>query len=504
MGKRSDEEQPRDPFVDRCVAYFFPGWGLKRAQARFGLASYDAAQKKRGSKDRSGKQNGGSGDDHIDHYDLWTLRETARDLDRNNGLAMAIVDRIMENVISSTGFELRPKTEHEDSNKKIKEDFSYWFTHELDACREFSGWSYMRNVFRSYKRDGDYFLQFRPQGNCSVMGFEADRVLNPDGQHNGVSIGGLDLINGIAKKDGVKKYLWVADKAPTSSFVPVSQGKAIRADQVIQIYSPRRTTQGRGVPICAPLIREIDDIDDLLAWERQAAKLAASQNMVVKTENPVGASEWMRSIYQDRGNGVALEELDPLQLNYLRVGEEIQSIQSNRPNNTFESFILLLNRYVGIPLGLPLELVLLDFSNVNFASSRQLLNQAQRRFEIEQDDFAWFMFKIYQLWLTVRLERGFYDRDKLGPNPFNHVWGFPGWPSPNPLQDAQACALAIQYAFGSRTEWNRKRGVSQDQIEQELEKETGQLVERAIPISDKINPLPRSKDNNKPKTQEAA
>ena len=493
------------PIIDRCVDYMFPSWGLKRAQARAFLASYDAAQKKRGSKDRGGKQNGGSGDDHIDHYDLWTLRETARDLDRNNGLAMAIIDRIMENVISSTGFELRPKTVHDDSNKRIKEDFAYWFTHELDACREFSGWSYMRNVFRSYKRDGDYFLQFRPEGNCSVMGFEGDRVLNPNGQLTGMTIGGLETINGIAKKDGVKKYLWVADKAPTSPYVPVSEGKAIRAERVIQIYAPRRTTQGRGIPICAPLIREIDDIDDLLAWERQAAKLAASQNMVVKTENPVGAAEWMKSIYTDRDQSEErLEEIDPLSLNYLRVGEEIQSIQSNRPNNTFESFILLLNRYVGIPLGLPLELVLLDFSKVNFASSRQLLNQAQRRFEIEQDDFAWFMFKIYQLWLMVRMERGFYDRDKLGPNPFNHVWGFPGWPSPNPLQDAQACALAIQYAFGSRTDWNRKRGVSQDQIEQELERENEQLVERAIPVKESVEPPSRRTQQNQPSKSQGA
>ncbi|QDT95544.1 phage portal protein [Gimesia aquarii] len=502
MVKKSKRNQK--PRIDKFVDYMFPGWGLKRAQARAFLASYDAAQKKRGDKDHTGKdKGGGSGDDHIDHYDLWTLRETARDLDRNNGLAMAIVDRVMENVISSTGFELRPKTPDEDLNKQIKEDFSYWITHNLDACREFSGWSFLRNVFRSYKRDGDYFLQFRPEGNCSVMGFEGDRVLNPNGQSVG-TIGGLETINGIAKKDGVKKFLWVANRAPKSPYVSVNDGKAIRADRVVQIYSPRRTTQGRGIPICAPLIREIDDIDDLLAWERQAAKIAASLNMVVKTENPVGAAEWMRTMYNKRDEDIDhLEELDPLALNYIRSGEEIQSVQSNRPNNTFESFIMLLNRYVGIPIGLPLELVLLDFSHVNFASSRQLLNQAQRRFEIEQDDFAWFLFKIYQFWLDVRIERGFYDRDKLGANPYKHVWGFPGWPSPNPLQDAQACALAIQYAFGSRTEFNRRRGISQEEIEQELERENVQLVERAIPVKDSIEPPSRRNQETKTNTQEA-
>jgi len=488
--------------LDRFVSYLDPVRGLNRIQTRAMLSSFEAANKSRLNRDRSNKQNGGSGDDHIDRMTLWDLRETARDLDRNNGLAMAIIDRVIENVYGPYGFELRPKTPDEDLNQRIKEDFRNWFHYEFDARREFNGWEVMRTVYRSELRDGDFFLQYRHEGNGSVMGFEGERVINPNGAKEG-KIGGLKATNGIAKKDGVKKYLWVANENPKHPYVSEKDGKAIKADHVVQFYNPRRYSQGRGLPVCTPLIREIDDIDDLLLFERIAAKKAASNNMVITTENPVGASEWMKTEYQNRNgsnNGEPLEELDPMGVNYLRVGESIEYIASNHPNNTFESFIMLLNRYVGLPLGLPLELVLLDFSKVNFASSRQLLNQAQRRFEINQDQEGFKIFQIYRMWLDHRLDRGDYDRGKMGDYPYAHNWAYPGWPSPNPLQDAQACALAIQYAFGSRTDWNRKRGISQERIEQELERETQQLVEREIPISDKIKPF----TNSQTKTQEAA
>lgn len=491
--------------IDRIVSYWSASAGLKRFQDRAILSSFDAAQKSRLNRDRSGKKTGGSGDDHIDRWSLWELRETARDLDRNNGLAMAIVDRVIENVFGPYGFELRPKTDDEEINKRIQEDFRNWMHFDFDARREFSGWEVMRNVYRSELRDGDFFIQYQHQGNGSCMGFEAERVTNPDGMKEG-KIGGLKCVNGIAKKNGVKKYLWVANENPRHSYVSSKDGRAIKADHVVQFYSPRRYSQGRGLPICTPLIREIDDIDDLLLFERLAAKKAASNNMVVYTENPVGASQWMQEQYVNR-NGASddpLEEWDPLGINYLRVGEQIDSIPSNHPGTTFEPFIVLLNRYVGLPLGLPLELVLLDFSRVNFASSRQLLNQAQRRFEINQDQIAFKMYMIYRHWLDHRMDQGVYDKNKMGAFPYAHNWAFPGWPSPNPLQDAQACALAIQYAFGSRTDWNRRRGISQDRIEQELEEEYKQLTERSIPISDKINPLRSSKSNSKTKTQEAA
>ena len=499
------QQQVKLNLLDRFLSYWDPAIGVKRLQDRAIISSFDAAQKSRYNRDRSGKKAGGSGDDHIDRWSLWDLRETARDLDRNNGLAMAIVDRVIENVFGPYGFELRPKTPDDDINKRIQEDFGNWMHFEFDARREFSGWEVMRNVYRSELRDGDFFMQYQYQGNGSCMGFEGERVTNPRGAKE-VKIAGLKTINGIAKKNGEKKYLWVADENPQSPLVPENQGKAIRADNVVQFYNPRRYTQGRGLPICTPLIREIDDIDDLLFFERLAAKKAASNNMVVYTENPVGASEWMKKQYEQRNgdSDIPLEEWDPLGVNHLRVGEKIDSIPSNHPGTTFEPFIVLLNRYVGIPMGLPLELVLLDFSKVNFASSRQLLNQAQRRFEINQDQIAFKLYLIYRLWLDHRLDQGHYDRNKMGAFPYAHNWAFPGWPSPNPLQDAQACALAIQYAFGSRTDYNRRRGISQDRIEQELEKETKQLVERSIPISDKINPMRSSSSNSQTKTQEAA
>lgn len=150
---------------------------------------------------------------------------------------------------------------------------------------------------------------------------------------------------------------------------------------------------------------------------------------------------------------------------------EIEDIKSNHPNTTFEPFIELLNRYVGLPVGLPLELVLLNFSKVNFASSRQLLNQAQLHFKCEQEDVGFVLSKIYEMWLAHRIDRGDYDRNKMGPTPSKHCWGYTGWPSPNPLQDIQAAVMAVDGGLNSRTSYNRSRGISQEEILKELQEE---------------------------------
>lgn len=482
--------------LDRVVGYMFPDRGARRLQYRAaidcfvsarGQSSFDAVKKS--PYNRNLHLVGGEGDAHLGVQDLFELRETSRLMDLNNGLSMSIMDRVAENVVGPGGYELKPKTLSKDINKQISEDFSYWFHHQMDHRRESHGWPLIRTCYRSSLRDGDGWGEFIFEGDCSVMMFEGCRVISPEIRRNPKvrSNGKLrPLINGVVKDgNGRKTHLWIADKSPTSPYVSNKDGRLFNAKNFIQFYNTKRLTFSRGIPVLAPMIREVNDIDDLLVFERTAAKKVASMNLIVKTSNPGGVAGFaLGQNQQVVANQKQMPQyLDPMRLNYFSKDVDIEDIKSNHPNTTFEPFIELLNRYVGLPVGLPLELVLLDFSKVNFASSRQLLNQAQLHFQCEQESVGFPISRIYEMWLSHRMERGDYDRDKMGPNPLNHYWGFTGWPSPNPLQDVMAAAKAVETGLNSRTSYNRSAGRSQAEIFRELQEE-----ERAI-LGDELRVL---------------
>lgn len=72
-------------WLDRAIAWVSPRAGVERLRYRAALtAGYDAVRKHRLAKERN--TSGGTGDDTLDHASLWDLRETSRDLYRNNGL----------------------------------------------------------------------------------------------------------------------------------------------------------------------------------------------------------------------------------------------------------------------------------------------------------------------------------------------------------------------------------------------------------------------------------
>lgn len=483
-------DQVKPNLLDRTIGYFAPERAARRIQARYaiscfgkGNSSFETLQDSPGN--RKLKLVGGDGDSHLQLSDLWELRETARLMDLNNGLTMSILDRVSENVVGPGGFELKPQTKSKKINKRIKRDFSHWFEKHLDHRREFGGWSLIRRCYRSSLRDGDSWGEFRFDGDCSVMMFEGCRVLSPN-MHRNPKVNGYPLKNGVAKdKDGRKAHLWITDESPTTPYVSEKEGRLYNAKNFIQFYNPKRLSLSRGIPILAPVIREVNDIDDLLAFERTAAKKVASMNLIVKTSNPGSVASLALGQTQhapDNAKKPLPQYLDPHRLNYFSKDVEIEDIKSNHPNTTFEPFIELLNRYVGLPVGLPLELVLLNFSKVNFASSRQLLNQAQLHFKCEQEEVGNPISHIYEMWLAHRIDRGDYDRNKMGPNPYMHCWGFTGWPSPNPLQDIQAAVMAVEGGLNSRTSYNRSRGVSQQEIFKELQEEEKAILGEQLRI----------------------
>ena len=356
--RRRSRIEVKETKLDRAIGSLFPGWAMRRARARFELAAFNKSYKATdgGRSNRQRNLKGGSGDDvlfgrHGEHWKtLFELREIAWDLDRNNGLASSMLDRVVENVVGPAGFELQPRIGYvsrkgrtaeeaaeempaglRDVNRQIAEDWCEFLERGFDYRRDLHGWEVLRKCYRGELAGGDHWLQRvgAERLDASFIGLEPDRVLTPVG--GGVAkINGMRIVNGVARNSkGRKQYLWVCDHHPQNGIARKNEGRALAAGRFIQFYDPRRLSSSRGLPVVTPVIADFDDIDDLLVFNKAGLKLVAASGLFVESDNPAATQSAMMGLSDgDDGSrpyvsgGDEVDLFDPEAVHFLRRGKE--------------------------------------------------------------------------------------------------------------------------------------------------------------------------------------
>lgn len=469
---------PRATWLDKAIGWFSPKAGLERLQFRAAYQTgYDAVRKNRLNKTRD--RSGGSGDDTLDHDSLWELRETSRDLYRNNGLFKGLINTAVRNVIGC-GWKL----EH---HPDVEAAWNDWIKKgNCDARNKQAFWSMMRCGLRSQFIDGDHLYQKRE--NYSLMPIESDRLLSYSGAPP-------QLVNGIeTDRNGAPRRYWIADYVKTRNeregitygYARESQGRFVDADRIVHQVDWERASHTRGVPVAASMIRELDDLDSILVSTRVAARIAAMLSFVItKNQNAEAFAEAMANrdpnLQDDDALEPRIEDMQPGEIQYLNTGEDMKSVGSEHPSQHFEPFVRLMSRLIGVPLGIPLELVLLDSSLGNFSNMRGVLQQAHKSFEdIQEFSVTPVLDDVFMWWSRWQVESG-----ELPAARFNKQmakWIPPGWPYIEPSKDVAADAESVKLRTNSRTRIAARRGEDINEIMDELEREEKELERRGIPM----------------------
>ena len=104
-------------------------------------------------------------------------------------------------------------------------------------------------------------------------------------------------------------------------------------------------------------------------------------------------------------------------------------------------------RLLGLPLGLPLEIILLDWTKSNYSQSRAVLEQAYQVFIGWQkllEDF--FYVSILEWQISLWIEAG---EIKERPDGLNHEWIKPSFPWIDQYKEALAQGEKIDRGFGT-------------------------------------------------------
>ena len=247
--------------------------------------------------------------------------------DRNSGMVRQILGDLTQYAI---GDGIRPQSHCK--NAKIYEQYFYDWSRKCDITNRFSFWQAQSILLRSAARDGDSFaIKVRnASGDAKLQLVEAHRVGNPlppekepAGMHDGMLFGAYGELVGfnVFRSDGTSRQ--------------------VLAQAMMQIVDMEYASGARGVPILAASWNDIQDEMELLSLEKIATKASSDISLVINKKEGViddNMATELGAYAPSNGLGNLATQMGGKIL-ALDVGEDIKSLQSNRPSTTFVGFL---------------------------------------------------------------------------------------------------------------------------------------------------------------------
>jgi lambda family phage portal protein len=400
--------------VDRVVNYFNPVAGRNRLQARLQMAmvgGYTGAR-----RDRKQTQNWATTQTDADSViipDLPTLRDRARDLERNAPLACGAIATKTTCVVG-TGLKPRAAIDRDVLTGLDDEQADAW---ERAAMREFQlataddNWDVENHhnflasqdlVFRSVLSSGDILVNLprikRPGNPYSLRAnfIEADRVCNENFAGDSAS-----LVAGVEKDaNGAPLAYHVARFHPGNRLASKREWSKLKAFDsqgrplCLHIYRKRRPGQTRGVPDLAPVVEMLKSFADYTDSELHAAVVSSLFTVFVKSRNP-------EDIFVDQATKDQRIDTGDMKLGSgsvigLYPDEDITLANPNRPNTGAGVFLEAMAEQIGVALELPKELLVKHFTASYSAAQAALLE-------------AWRFFLTARAWLAQKYCQPIWD-----------------------------------------------------------------------------------------------
>jgi lambda family phage portal protein len=340
-------------------------------------------------------------------------RAFARDLGRNNALAAAAKDTLVQNAVN-IGLSLNSQIDYEYlgiskeqaqlKQKELERLFVLWANDprcdieghqtfaELQALVVGSTWE-SGEVFGGLPIVNSNALVSR----LRVQLIEADRVSDPD---EGLRQAKPNLWEGIEVDDnGAAERFWVkytkfSEHGNPESWKPVVPfARSTGSRQFLHLFHKKRPGQPRGMTALAPVIEDLKQLGDYKDYELKAALLASLFTVFIESQGADIPGD-IDSITEDNFTEV---QIGAANIVGLAPGEKISTAAPGRPNAEFETFFSAITAEIGSGLGIPYELLTKRFQ-ASYSASRAALLE------------AWKSFRMHRHWLSNHFCQPVYTR----------------------------------------------------------------------------------------------
>ena len=478
---------PDETFLDKAINTFAPGWGMRRTEARLRTAFLNTLEPlESGNRtNRSHSSKTSRGEDIINTTDRKLMRSLVRVASYENPILRGMLDRMVNNVIPPGGLVPNAVTDDEQFNKDA-EDY-YMTRSEAGKCEitgRFDHEHCQRIGLYGVLASGDFMAVKTNQRTQQLI--ESERILTPRVYNK---YEGTYLHQGIRVNDNgrpVTAYIGAYNRygnIDESSFV------GIQARNFHFMYHPDRVEQYRGVSAFLSALQNLRDVHDILKYEKFSQKMAACVSIKIKP------AEGRRKVglpfpTQDTdthtdGKTVSVKEMFPGQIfDLAKMGAEDVIVNDNtRTGDNFDKMINLLSRLAGVGVGLPIELVLLDFHRGNMSSIRSVMLEARKVFYEH-----WGLVRRYADWhyrwvLSQGVKDGILTPPaKIANNYWKTEWTEPTWNYYDPLKEMAAEGMAIALGVKTHKKVAKQYGSDWAQVAVQLGKEYKTYIKEDVPI----------------------
>jgi lambda family phage portal protein len=468
-------------WIDKAIGVFSPKWELERTayrKQREMLASYNGAVATRFSTPWGTSQQPQSLY-AMQAYEHLRMRDRARNLDRNNAIANGLLTRAVENVVGQ-GFQFQatannPEWSDEQNhawNQKAEALMSGWF----ETC-DITGLTWLehqRLLFRSHLRDGDVgsILVDDKTYGVRLQPVEGDLIATPNKAAPKNVVDGVAL--GLANRP-VSFYIASYDTAGTASSVEIA------AENFVFMPRLNRLTQIRGEPCFAQSFTLFDQIDGWIEATLINARMAACFGIAIFKNNPANL---LGNVTTTTTNNAGQQQreinVEPGMMPVFENGEKIETISPGQPQQSFPENLTMMLRLVGVPLGMPVELVTLDFSRPSFAAVRAAMLQAYNSFKSMQQLFIdRYLRRVYRWRISKLIKAGLLEPH---PDAWSHRWIGAPFPFIDPVKELQGIQMAIDMGLESLDAACAAQGRDYEQILASRTKQISDYSAAGIPL----------------------
>lgn len=420
-------------------------------------------------------------EDISDNLEL--LRTRSRDLYAGGGpLGRGAVDRVLLNSVGP-GLTLNCRIdaaylgmtddEAREWEQTTEREFFFWAeSKNCDIARQMNFAELQNLCFRSVLLNGDALVMLPMQ---KIRGFpydlrvsliEGDRLCVPSPRPPGAIIDeGVEL-----NEEGVPVAYHIANRHPLAeqmhqprlsyTRVPAFGARTGRKN-VLHLFLAERIGQHRGIPFLSPVIEILKQLGRYSDAELMAAVVGGMYALFF-THN-VNEGEPGEESYalpeEDEGAIPGLPQ--SMQEMYGMVGElppgvEPKQVAPNRPNQAFDAFVKALTRQIGSALGVPAEVLFLNFES-SYSASRGALLEAWKLFHYWRGWWANnFCQPIYYEWLCEAILKGRVHAPGFFEDPMRaYAYSWAEWTGPSqgqldPVKEVKAAILRVENGFSTR------------------------------------------------------
>lgn len=421
---------------------------------------------------------GAAGQRH-EQFDRIKLINQSRAFMRDNSIYRGMINRAVAYIVGN-GFGLQVKTSSKNLNSEIE---AMW---EEEHRRP-----EVRQVLTGRKTDRMICREILVTGDTAVL------LTNKDSKIQLIESEQITKST-ISNSDGIEtdvygrpKKFWISsyDK---NGFTSKSRSKPFRPENVLFLTNPERPSSLRGVPPCQsafPMLHRINDVCDseAIAWQL-LARLAVAIYRKEGAKQGYNESKANPDKEGTAGEGslsTRITELDYALMFEAEPDEKIEGIERNIPGKNFSESLRMFLRLLGLPIGLPLELILLDWTQSNYSQSRAILEQAYQTFLDSQYGLKDFYYDPLLIW---RVKNKIHSKtlEKNGYQ-LNHHFIMPTFPWIDQLKEVQAYAEKLDRSFITHSDVCKSLNRDREDVVSTRETEVSDAIERAKKISEKYS-----------------